>query len=116
MATNERVNFELELCGAIERNKNLLPPDAFNCDQFNGLLRSIGGLSMPPLWHVSILKIAAVIADQQAKRAEEELLRQTQNESAAPSSGPHTERQRTPADQQKYDNDTSDHTMRRMGR
>ena len=80
MATNERVNFELELCGAIERNKNLLPPDAFNCDQFNGLLRSIGGLSMPPLWHVSILKIAAVIADQQAKRAEEELLRQTQNE------------------------------------
>ena len=77
-ATNQRVNFEADLCYAIEKNKNLLPPDSFNCDQFDGLLGSmeVEWGPMPPDWHVSILKIVAVIADQQAKRAEEELSRQ----------------------------------------
>ena len=79
-ATNQRVNFEENLCNAIEENKNLLSPDSFRCDQFqfDGL-----GLSMPPLWRMSILKIAGVIVDQhEAKRAEEEYHRPTRNESA----------------------------------
>ena len=97
-ANSQREKFEEDLCDAIEANKNLLPPHSFDCDQFNGLLGSIGvewGLRMPPRWHVSILKIVAVIADQQAERAEEELSRQMWRQTQT-GRGPTTTRNESP--------------------